>query len=72
MVTHSSDSATDQAISQLNSKVKLIIENIAQLRRQLNDIVSIYNKLRELFYYSTHNVPLFSHIQITSIYFQKQ
>ena len=40
MVTHSSDPATDQAISDLNSKVKLIVENIAQLRHQLNDIVS--------------------------------
>lgn len=34
------DLTTDQAISQLNDKVKLIIENIAQLRHQLNDIVS--------------------------------
>jgi hypothetical protein len=41
MVTHSSDLATEHAISDLNSKVKLVIENIAQLRHQLNDIVSM-------------------------------
>ena len=40
MVPHSSDLATEQAISDLNSKVKLIVENIAQLRHQMNDIVS--------------------------------
>jgi len=40
MVRHSSDLATEQAISDLNSKVKQIIENIAQLRYQMNDIVS--------------------------------
>jgi prefoldin subunit 5 len=43
-VTPSSDLTTDQAISQLNDKVKLIIENIVQLRHQLNDIVSIYTQ----------------------------
>jgi hypothetical protein len=42
MVTPSTDPTTDQAISQLNDKVKLIIENIAQIRHQLNDIVSTY------------------------------
>lgn len=42
MVRHSSDPATDEAISELKGKVKLIIENIAELRHQLNDIVSIH------------------------------
>jgi hypothetical protein len=42
MVTHSSDPNTDHAILQLNDKVKLIIENIAQLRHKINDIVSTY------------------------------
>ena len=41
MVRHSSDLAAEQAISDLNSKVKQIIENIAQLRHQLSDIVSM-------------------------------
>jgi hypothetical protein len=41
MVRHSSDLAAEQAISELNTKVKHIIENIAQLRHQLNDIVSM-------------------------------
>jgi hypothetical protein len=41
LATSSADLTTDQAISQLNDKVKLIIENTAQLRHQLNDIVSI-------------------------------
>ena len=41
MVRHSSDLTAEQAISDLNSKVKQIIENIAQLRHQMSDIVSI-------------------------------
>jgi len=41
MVRHSSDLTAEQAISDLNSKVKQIIENIAQLRHQLSDIVSM-------------------------------
>jgi hypothetical protein len=41
MVRHSSDLATEQAVSDLNTKVKQIIENIAQMRHQLNDIVSM-------------------------------
>ena len=40
MVRHSSDLAKEQAVSDLNSKVQQIVENIAQLRHQLNDIVS--------------------------------
>ena len=41
MVRHSSDLTAEQAISDLNSKVKQIIENIAQLRHQMSDIVSM-------------------------------
>ena len=41
MVRHSADLAKEQAVSDLNSKVKQITENIAQLRHQLNDIVSM-------------------------------
>jgi len=44
MVRHSSDPATEQAISDLNTKVKQIIENIAQLKHELNDIVSMVIK----------------------------
>ncbi|GFG38843.1 hypothetical protein Cfor_09068 [Coptotermes formosanus] len=47
MVTHSSDPATEQAISDLNSKVKLIVENIAQLRHQLNDIERHQNEYHQ-------------------------
>ncbi|PNF42609.1 hypothetical protein B7P43_G01284 [Cryptotermes secundus] len=42
-----SDPTTDQAISQLNDKVKLIIENIAQLRHQLNDIERHQNEYHQ-------------------------
>jgi hypothetical protein len=40
VIASSADLATNHAIAQLNDKVKLIIENIAQLRHQLNDVVS--------------------------------
>ncbi|XP_021917540.1 epidermal growth factor-like protein 7 isoform X2 [Zootermopsis nevadensis] len=47
MVRHSSDPATDEAISELKGKVKLIIENIAELRHQLNDIERHQNEYHQ-------------------------
>jgi hypothetical protein len=58
MVTHSSDPATEQAISDLNSKVKLIVENIAQLRHQLNDIVSTVTLRHYTVLSDNHQLPL--------------
>ncbi|KAJ4438703.1 hypothetical protein ANN_14650 [Periplaneta americana] len=47
MVSHTPEKPTEQAISELNNKVKLIIENIAQLRRQLNDIERHQNEYHQ-------------------------
>ncbi|KAJ9576307.1 hypothetical protein L9F63_006807, partial [Diploptera punctata] len=38
MTSHTTELSTEEAISELNSKVKFILENIAQLRRQINEI----------------------------------
>ena len=41
MVSQEAEQTTDQAITELNRKLTYINENIAQLRRKINEIVSI-------------------------------